>query len=101
VTKPLAGIAEISTTLDTSMKHLKDIPEATIMEKSSSVTIVCNDGFSIKAIYKSKRTNWTFDWVFVEETDKFIPKRPAHLSLRKNVSDQLNAKKIADRPICN
>lgn len=81
------------------MHFLKKIPNATILEQKESVFIVTDDNFCIKAIHKPKRTVHNFDWRFVEEGDEFVPKRPEHFMLRLFVSTELNAVKIAKRPI--
>lgn len=81
------------------MNFLKDIPNVSVIEQKGSVFIMASDGFCIKAIHKPKSVAHTFDWRFIEESNDFIPKKPSHFELRRIVSDHLNSKKIAKRPI--
>lgn len=69
------------------------------MDQKNSVMLIADDNFCVKAILKPKIVSWRFDWIFVEEGSEFVPKRPEHFTLRKIVSDHLNAKKIKERPI--
>lgn len=69
------------------------------MDQKNSVMLIADDNFCVKAIFKPKKISWRFDWTFVEEGVEFVPRKSEHFTLRKIVSDHLNAKKIKERPI--
>ena len=81
------------------MRFLDNLQNVTVLEQKDSIFVMCNDNFCIKAIHKPKSVIHNFDWRFVEESDDFVPWKSEHFTLRKIVSDRLNAQKMNKRPI--
>lgn len=79
------------------MEKIKKLTGLTFLESKNALTVVCDDGFIIKAIYRYVGTLNTFDWQFINDDKKCIPLIPAHFTLRHKLSNALNAKKIAKR----
>lgn len=80
------------------MKELRSIHGITIHEqKDGTLSIVTNDGFLIRAINKPKKSFSIFDWQLIDVDFEAVPRRSSHFTLRKMISDKLNAKKLKIR----
>lgn len=80
------------------MQELRQLETVTIHETKDLVTLTCNDGYVIKAYRKSRKDPYKFDWNLDDTDWVYSPTKPEHLTIRKMLSDALNAKKIAKRP---
>ena len=80
------------------MKELRNIPGITIHElKDGTLSILTDDNFLIRALHKPKKSLTTYDWQLIDIDVEAVPRRSGHFTLRKLISDKLNAKKIKIR----
>jgi len=81
------------------MRLLKQLTGVTIQESRDLVTAICDDGYIVKAYLKKRKDPYRLDWILDDSDYVYSPTKPRHLVLRKMISDMLNAKKLANRPV--